>query len=114
MKTTLSALLASGQPVVADGAMGSILMAAGLEAGRSPELWNVEQPETIAQVHRGYIRLARKSSSPTALAAAGPARTGTIRGPRWRVESRCGAHRPQRGGHRRASGGCGRLDGTDL
>ncbi|MBP6469714.1 MAG: homocysteine S-methyltransferase family protein [Chloroflexi bacterium] len=56
MKTTLSALLASGQPVVADGAMGSILMAAGLEAGRSPELWNVEQPETIAQVHRGYIQ----------------------------------------------------------
>lgn len=56
MKTTLSALLATGQPIVADGAMGSNLMAAGLPPGGSPELWNVENSDAVRQIHRGYIQ----------------------------------------------------------
>lgn len=55
MKTTLSGLLASGKPVLADGAMGSNLMAAGLMTGEAAELLNVTNPEFIQQVHRGYV-----------------------------------------------------------
>ena len=47
-------LLASNRPIVADGAMGSVLMANGLEFGDPPELWNLEHPEIIRRVQRGY------------------------------------------------------------
>jgi 5-methyltetrahydrofolate--homocysteine methyltransferase len=55
MKTTLQDLLATGETILADGAMGTRLFDLGLEHGASPELWNVEQPEKIRQVHREYI-----------------------------------------------------------
>ena len=55
MKTTLSELLSSGKPVIADGAMGSRLMAAGLPIGHASELWNVENPDAVREVHRSYI-----------------------------------------------------------
>ncbi len=41
--------------VLADGAMGTMLFAAGLELGMSPELWNVEQPDKVLAVHQGYV-----------------------------------------------------------
>ena len=47
-------LLATGRPIVADGAMGTMLMANGLEFGDPPELWNLEHPELIRRVQRGY------------------------------------------------------------
>ncbi len=56
MKTTLQDLLSSGQPVIADGAMGTMLFSLGLEHGDAPELWNVEQPENVRKVYRGYIQ----------------------------------------------------------
>jgi 5-methyltetrahydrofolate--homocysteine methyltransferase len=49
------ALVRSGGPVVADGAMGTMLMANGLEFGDPPELWNLEHPEIIRRVQRGYL-----------------------------------------------------------
>jgi 5-methyltetrahydrofolate--homocysteine methyltransferase len=55
MKARLEELLATGKPLVADGAMGTMLQAAGLEAGSAPERWNVERPEAIASIHRAYI-----------------------------------------------------------
>ncbi len=55
MKTTLLELLANNDAVVADGAMGSRLMAAGMPMGLAPELWNVENPDAVRAVHRGYI-----------------------------------------------------------
>lgn len=39
-----------------DGAMGTELMKKGLPPGRCPEVWNVEKPEWIQQVHSGYFR----------------------------------------------------------
>jgi 5-methyltetrahydrofolate--homocysteine methyltransferase len=48
-------LLASNRPIVADGAMGTVLMANGLEFGDPPELWNLEHPEIIRRVQRGYL-----------------------------------------------------------
>jgi len=56
MKTTFQDLLASGEPVVADGGMGTMLFAQGLTRGESPELWNVTNPEAVRTVHRGYIQ----------------------------------------------------------
>ena len=47
-------LLGTDRPIVADGAMGSVLMANGLEFGDPPELWNLEHPEIIRRVQRGY------------------------------------------------------------
>ncbi len=55
MKTTLNDLLASGDPIITDGAMGTMLFKMGLEHGGAPELWNVEQPDKIASIHQAYV-----------------------------------------------------------
>ncbi len=41
--------------LIGDGAMGTMLMAAGLAAGSAPESWNLERPEEVEKVHRAYI-----------------------------------------------------------
>jgi 5-methyltetrahydrofolate--homocysteine methyltransferase len=51
----LLARLADGETLVADGAMGTLLMAKGLEPGSTPEEWNVVHPNWVADVHRAYI-----------------------------------------------------------
>lgn len=56
MRTTLHDLLASDGPVIADGGMGTLLFSKGLARGESPELWNVERPDDIRQIHRDYIK----------------------------------------------------------
>jgi 5-methyltetrahydrofolate--homocysteine methyltransferase len=52
---TLPELLASAPYVLSDGAMGTMLQAAGLDDGGAPELWNVERPEDIAAIHDRYL-----------------------------------------------------------
>ncbi len=47
--------LDSGEIILADGAMGTMLQAAGLEKGHAPEEWNLTHPEKVVAVHRGYI-----------------------------------------------------------
>jgi 5-methyltetrahydrofolate--homocysteine methyltransferase len=54
-RTTFTELLESGRPLVADGAMGTTLFSLGLEGGGCPELLNVEQPDLVEKVHRGFI-----------------------------------------------------------
>jgi 5-methyltetrahydrofolate--homocysteine methyltransferase len=51
----LDELLATTDYVVLDGAMGTMLFAAGLTSGASPEEWNVSHPDRIRAVHRHYI-----------------------------------------------------------
>lgn len=41
--------------LLTEGAMGTMLFTAGLAQGYSPELWNVEQPEKVAAIHRAYL-----------------------------------------------------------
>ena len=41
--------------LIFDGGMGTMLQAAGLPAGREPELWNLERPEAVKDVHRQYL-----------------------------------------------------------
>lgn len=35
--------------------MGTMLFAAGLQHGDPPEIWNLDQPDRVAAVHRGYL-----------------------------------------------------------
>ncbi len=41
--------------VILDGAMGTMLQKKGLPVGKSPELWNIEKPEIIADIAEQYI-----------------------------------------------------------
>lgn len=47
--------LTSGPPIVADGAMGTMLQVAGLPPGKTAEFWVLERPEAIAAVHRAHV-----------------------------------------------------------
>ena len=47
--------LAKGKTILFDGAMGTMLMSAGLPQGKSPELWNLERPSLIEEIHRRYF-----------------------------------------------------------
>ncbi len=55
MQTNLRDLLSSDHPVLADGAMGTMLFDLGLEQGDSPERWNLEYPDRVRRVHQDYI-----------------------------------------------------------
>jgi methionine synthase I (cobalamin-dependent) len=48
-------LLSENPYLLADGAMGTMLMAAGLDQGQAPERWNVDHPDRVQAVHRSYI-----------------------------------------------------------
>jgi 5-methyltetrahydrofolate--homocysteine methyltransferase len=54
MNKIQSLILENGY-ILADGAMGTMLFASGLEHGGAPELWNVQEPEQVAAVHKAYI-----------------------------------------------------------
>lgn len=43
------------KPVIFDGAMGTMLMAAGLPPGEAPEIFNMKKPELIRDIHRQYF-----------------------------------------------------------
>ncbi len=50
----LENLLRQRALVVMDGAMGTRLMAGGLEAGECGDLWNLERPEAVVEILRSY------------------------------------------------------------
>ncbi|EFO29512.1 chain B, Cobalamin-Dependent Methionine Synthase [Roseibium sp. TrichSKD4] len=47
-------LLANKGALLADGATGTTLFDMGLTSGDAPELWNVDEPEKIKELHRGF------------------------------------------------------------
>ncbi len=49
------ALLAEDGPILADGAMGTMLFAAGLQFGDPPEVWNLSHPDVVRRIQRGYL-----------------------------------------------------------
>ena len=55
MSNPLADLLERNHRLVADGGMGTSLFELGLQAGSTPELWNVEFPERVAKVHQGFV-----------------------------------------------------------
>jgi 5-methyltetrahydrofolate--homocysteine methyltransferase len=48
-------LLVEGGPIMADGAMGTMLFAHGLQFGDPPEVWNLTHPDVIRRIQRGYL-----------------------------------------------------------
>src|SRR6187397_2303186 len=48
-------LLAESGPILADGAMGTMLFANGLQFGDPPEVWNLTSPDVVRRIHRGYL-----------------------------------------------------------
>jgi len=78
----------SKKHLVIDGGMGTMLQAAGLPAGASPDVWNITNPDAVRAVHAAYLaagadvitsntfgsttpRLKRITHKPAELAAAG-------------------------------------------
>ena len=47
--------LATSQLLVADGATGTMLQAAGLPVGMVPEQWNISQPDRVRALHAAYL-----------------------------------------------------------
>jgi 5-methyltetrahydrofolate--homocysteine methyltransferase len=47
--------LAQQGVLIADGATGTLLQRAGLPRGAAPERWNLENPDAILAMHRGYV-----------------------------------------------------------
>jgi len=48
-------LLAGSAPIMADGAMGTMLFEAGLPSGDAPQSWNLLHPDSVRAVHRAYL-----------------------------------------------------------
>lgn len=55
MSNKIAEALASKGRLVADGGMGTSLFELGLQAGSTPELWNVEHPDLVGKVHSGFV-----------------------------------------------------------
>lgn len=55
MSNRIAELLEERGRLVADGGMGTSLFELGLQAGSTPELWNVAYPERVAKVHTGFV-----------------------------------------------------------
>ncbi|MEM9782362.1 MAG: betaine--homocysteine S-methyltransferase [Pseudomonadota bacterium] len=55
MGDALSRMLDERDWVLLDGATGTSLFAMGLEAGEAPELWNIDAPDKVRALHRGFI-----------------------------------------------------------
>ena len=55
MDNDLSAVLHGKRHLLLDGGMGTMLQAAGLQAGELPELLNLTHPDEIAAIHRAYV-----------------------------------------------------------
>lgn len=49
-------LLRSGEFILFDGAMGTMLQKSGMKAGDVPELLSVTHPEIITGIHRAYVK----------------------------------------------------------
>ena len=55
MRSPILERLASGEVLIADGATGTMLQAAGLPTGTPGEAWILERPGEIMRLHRTYL-----------------------------------------------------------
>jgi 5-methyltetrahydrofolate--homocysteine methyltransferase len=55
MRASLAELLATGRPLLADGATGTNYFAAGLASGEPPEFWTVDRPEEVMGLHQQFV-----------------------------------------------------------
>ncbi len=57
MPDRLARLLDTRRWLLADGATGTNYFAMGLETGDAPELWNVDRPERVRELHRRFLEV---------------------------------------------------------
>lgn len=55
MSDVLADLLAEKDWLLADGAMGTNLFQRGLQTGEAPDLWNIDNPEKVMDVHQSFV-----------------------------------------------------------
>jgi len=55
MSDLLSELLQARDYLLADGATGTNFFAMGLESGDAPDIWNIDYPERVHALHRGFV-----------------------------------------------------------
>ncbi|HEX8683493.1 MAG TPA: homocysteine S-methyltransferase family protein [Ardenticatenaceae bacterium] len=55
MSSILEALAQPGPPILADGAMGTMLQEAGLSVGTAAYTWTASHPDDVLAVHAAYI-----------------------------------------------------------
>lgn len=55
MRASLSDLLATGRVLLTDGATGTNYFAAGLMSGDPPELWTVDRPDHVMDLHQQFV-----------------------------------------------------------
>ena len=55
MENKLQQLLDKHPLLLADGATGTNLFAVGLQTGDAPELWNIDHPDRIRQLHKSFV-----------------------------------------------------------
>ncbi len=48
-------LLSESKTILLDGAMGTMLISKGMEAGQAPEMMNIEHPDLVKEIHHAYI-----------------------------------------------------------
>ena len=48
--------LLKNEYVILDGAMGTMLQAAGMKMGETPEVLSITQPELLENIHSQYIK----------------------------------------------------------
>ena len=71
-RTTLRDLIAARGCALFDGAMGTMLQGAGLEAGESGERWNLDKADAVAEIHRGYAAAGSVLVTTNTFGATGP------------------------------------------
>lgn len=54
-RNSFKELLAKKEFLILDGAMGTMLQAAGLKMGETPEAWNLEHPDKLYEIHKKYV-----------------------------------------------------------
>lgn len=54
--------------VILDGGMGTMLQAAGMKMGETPEMLNITQPELLISIHESILMLVQILYMPTHLA----------------------------------------------
>jgi 5-methyltetrahydrofolate--homocysteine methyltransferase len=54
-KTSIREEVKKGKVLVSDGAWGTFLQKKGLKPGECPELWNVDRPDDVCDIAKGYI-----------------------------------------------------------
>ncbi|MCP4594683.1 MAG: hypothetical protein GY842_28455, partial [bacterium] len=55
--TPLLERLAAGEVLLADGAMGTMLVQSGLQPGQCPEMFALDQPQTLEEIARSYLEV---------------------------------------------------------